>query len=151
MCFPCEENILDILREVRSAENNNHEESTDQETEDTDVLPTVQEATKGPLFQFKSFNQPVAVVWDEGDIKRWYIGFYLDDNEDGTFRVDHLICAGTEDEIWHRPPGSDDIQDTIEQQIVPVTVSGTWDFSKRKPSFLIYNANEIRDTPSKIM
>ena len=73
--------------------------------------------------------------------KRWYIGFYLNDNGDGTFRVDHLMRAGTGDEIWQRPHGTDDIQDTIEQQILPVT----WNVSSRKPYFILSNAIEIED------
>ena len=74
----------------------------------------------------------------------------MDDNDDGTFRGDHLIRAGNGDKIWHRPPGCDDIQDTTEQQIVPVAVSGTWDFSKRKPSFVIDNSKDIEETFNQI-
>ena len=39
--------------------------------------------------------------------------------------------ADTGDEIWYRPPDKYDIQDITENQIVLVTVSGTWDFSRR--------------------
>ena len=78
--------------------------------------------------------------------KRWYIGFYLNDNGDGTFRVDHLMHAGTGDEIWQPPHETDDIQDTIEQQIVPVT----WNVSSRKPHFVLGNAIEIEDIFRKI-
>ena len=52
-------------------------------------------------------NQSLAVIWDVGGNKRWYIGFYFDDNGDGAFRVDHLMRAGTGDETelaattWH--------------------------------------------------
>ena len=49
--------------------------------------------------------------------------------------------AGTGDEIWQQPHGTDDIQDTIEQQIVPVT----WNISSRKPHFVLSNAIEIED------
>ena len=81
---------------------------------------------------------------------KWYVGFYLDESDDGTFRVDHLIRAGPGNEMWQRPPGSDDIQDTTEKQVVPVPVIGTWDFSKRKPSFIISNSLEIEETFNKI-
>ena len=47
-------------------------------------------------------------------------------------------------------PGCDHIQDTTEQQIVPVAVSGTWDFSKRKPSFVIDNSKDIEETFNQI-
>ena len=36
-------------------------------------------------------NDPVIVVWhDKKDNPEWYVGFYLDDNDDGTVLVDHL-------------------------------------------------------------
>ena len=57
--------------------------------------------------------------------------------------MDHLTRIGTEDETWQRPPGNDDIQDTIEEQIVPVTALGIWDYSQTKPYFLLSNALEI--------
>ena len=65
-----------------------------------------------------------------------------DNNGDGSFRVDHLGRTGTGSETWQRPSGPDDI---IEQQIVPVTVSGAWDFSRRKPCYILSNAPEIED------
>ena len=80
-------------------------------------------------------NQSLAVVWNVGRKKRWYIKFYLGDNGDGTFRGDHLTRVGTGDKTWQRPPGSDDIQDTIEEQIALVTVLGIWDYSQTKPFF----------------
>jgi hypothetical protein len=119
--FPCEEEILETLMGSQEVEVMSQDE---------------------PMFQP---NQPLAVIWDERGTKRWYIGFYLDDNGDGTFRVDHLMRAGTGDDIWQRPPGTDDIQETIAQQIVPVTVSGTWNFSQRKPHYVLSNVIEIED------
>ena len=59
--------------------------------------------------------------------------------------MDHLVHAGTGDETWQQPHGTDDIQDTIEQQIVPVTVSAAWDFSRRKPCYILSNTPEIED------
>ena len=100
--FPCEEEILETLKGAGAETGMSHSQE--------------------PMFQP---NQPLAVIWDERGTKRWFIGFYLNDNGDGTFRVDHLMRTGTGDEIWQQPHGSDDIQDTIEQQIVSVTVSGT--------------------------
>lgn len=118
-------------------------------TEDIYILETLTGAKEAEGISQEELmfqpNQSLAVIWDEEGKKRWYIGFYLDDNGDGTFRVDHLMRAGTGDEIWQRPPGTDDIQDTIKQQIVPVAVSGTWDFSRRKPCYVLSNAPEIED------
>jgi len=39
-------------------------------------------------------NQPLAVMWDEGTKKIWYVGYYVDDNVDGIFQGDHLMHAG---------------------------------------------------------
>ena len=37
-----------------------------------------------------SYLQPLAVVWDIGNVKDWFVGFYLDGNGDETIRVDHM-------------------------------------------------------------
>ena len=36
-----------------------------------------------------SFQQPLAIMWDIGENRHWFVGFYLDTNgdEDGTVRV----------------------------------------------------------------
>ena len=51
----------------------------------------------------------------------------LDQNKDGTYRIDHLNKKGLTDKQWCRPAGHD-IQDTEEIQILPVSISGTWTF-----------------------
>ena len=81
--FPCEDEIIEMLRE-----------GTDKIIQEEATVQVTEVPSEDPAFQF---NQPVAVIWDEGCVKRWYIGFYLDDNRDGTFRVDHLMHAGTGD------------------------------------------------------
>ena len=48
-------------------------------------------------------NQPLAVIWEEGGKKLWFIGFYVDDNEDSTFRVYHLDRIGTANDVWQQP------------------------------------------------
>ena len=51
-------------------------------------------------------NEPLAVIWDEVEGRKWYIGFYLDENEDGTFRIDHLKRAKENGiEVWERISG----------------------------------------------
>ena len=92
-------------------------------------------------------NQPLAVIWEEGGNKLCFIGFYVDDNEDSTFRVSHLDRVETAKDVWQRPSGADDIQDVTQAQIVPQDVSGNWDFSNlRKPQFILSNAAEIEAT-----
>ena len=47
----------------------------------------------------------LAVYWDTtNDFREWYIGFFLDTNEDGTIRVDHLTRLNKQQSIdWKRP------------------------------------------------
>ena len=57
-------------------------------------------------------NQPVAVIWDSKHKKKWYVGFFLYINKDGTYRIDHLERKGSTDKLWCRQSGWGDIQDT---------------------------------------
>ena len=91
-------------------------------------------------------NQPVAVIWDSKHKKKWYVGFFLDMNKDGTYRIDHLERKGSTDTLWCRPSGWDDKQDTEDIQILPVNVMGEWDVKGEKPAFIITNITEIKDS-----
>ena len=79
-------------------------------------------------------NQPFAVSWDSKYKKKWYVGFFLNMNKDGTYRTDHLERKGSTDKLWCRPSGWNDIQDTKEIQILPVNVVGDWDWISEKRS-----------------
>ena len=90
-------------------------------------------------------------MWDIKKKKQWYIGFYLDKNSDGTFRIDHLERANNRcNNMWQRPSGKDDIEDTDEIQILPIQVLGEWDFTKEMPYFLLTNEHEIKDNFNKL-
>ena len=91
-------------------------------------------------------NQPVAVIWDSKRKKKWYVGFFLDINKDGTYRIDHLERKGYTDKLWCRPSVCDDIQDTEEVQILPVNVVGHWDSKEEKPTFIITNITKIKES-----
>ena len=67
-------------------------------------------------------------------------------NKDGTYRIDHLERKGSTDKLWCRPSGWDDIQDTEEIQILPVNVVGDWDFKEEKPTYVITNITDIKDS-----
>ena len=105
--FPCEDEIFEILTGIGKD------------------IPANSPDYIGNLNHLKS-NQPIAVVWHERKRKKWYVGFYLDSNTDGTHRVDHL-----EPSI-----GKDDIQDVEDVQIVPQDVKGYWDFCSETPFFV---------------
>ena len=45
---------------------------------------------------------------------------------------------------WERPNGPDDIQCAMVQQILPIKVLGEWNFSGRKPIYVLENAQEIQ-------
>ena len=85
--FNTEEEILEILCKRQK----------DQES---------QTKSKEVIFQSQ---QPLAVVWDEGQERKWYIGLFVDNNDDGTVRIDHLEMKRAK-ETWIRPR-IEDIQD----------------------------------------
>ena len=69
----------------------------------------------------------------------------LDQNKDGTYRIDHLNKKGLTDKQWCRPAGHDDIQDTEEIQILPVSIPGTWTFDDDvKPPYVVINIEKIK-------
>lgn len=130
--FPGEDEIMDIL--TANAEKDNATTGEIDVTQDASTLVDLE-----PM-------QPVAVVWDVRNKKKWYVGFYLDKNDDETFRIDHLERVnGRENKIWQRPSGRDDIQHADEIQILPMNVLGTWDLSTDRPSFILSNEDEIND------
>ena len=67
------------------------------------------------MFQF---NEPLAVIWDEGDERNWYIEFYFYD-EDGAFRVDHLKKNNNRNDAW-RDQVVQMIYSTMRQQVLPM-------------------------------
>ena len=62
-------------------------------------------------------------------------------DNDGTFRVNHLVHAG-DNNNWIAPI-NDDIQDVVNQQVVPVTVVGEWDYKRRTAKYILGNADDI--------
>ena len=66
-------------------------------------------------------HQPVAVVWDSDKGRNWFVGFFMDENDDTTIRIDHLEPQSNDKTVWIRPR-HDDIQDVEPIQILPCTV-----------------------------
>ena len=115
-CLPTEEETMDLLQAS--------DESTPTETKFTP-------------------QQPVAVIWhNQNDTLDWSVGFYLDDVEDETCRIDHLCSKDKTN--WIRP-SFDDIQVVKYIQILPIDVDGEWDFSARHCTFTIKNAATIHE------
>jgi hypothetical protein len=54
------------------------------------------------------------------------------------------------DSHWIRPRAGDDIQDAEEVQILPVTITGDWEFTQEKPTFVVSNTKEVQQTFSRI-
>ena len=54
------------------------------------------------------------------------LGFFLDYNIDGTFRIDHLKRLRPNASSKWRRPTSDDIQDAVDEQIITCKVFGDW-------------------------
>ena len=58
---------------------------------------------------------------------KWFVGFFLDSNEDGTYRIDHLERVSSRGNTkWQRPSACDDIHDdnfTLEDDIQSEDIS----------------------------
>ena len=112
--FNTEEEILEILCKRQK----------DQES---------QTKSKEVIFQSQ---QPLAVVWDEGQERKWYIGLFVDNNDDKTVvRIDHLEMKRAK-ETWIRPR-IEDIQDVKDMQIVPCSINSEWVLSSRSAILVI--------------
>ena len=71
--FPCEDEICEILK-GDIVDNTAVEESN---TEDN-----------RPAYEFE---RPLIIAWEDAPNKfRWYVGFHMAENSDGTLRIDHL-------------------------------------------------------------
>ena len=75
----------------------------------------------------------------------------MDENSDGSFRIDHLQRDERSLGIWKRPI-HDDIQDVVMSQILTTEINGEWDFKLRSyPVFRILNEDLINNLFDQIM
>ena len=98
-----------------------------------------------------AINDPVIIVWHERQIVKWHLGFFLDDNNDGSFRVDHLERVMTRDKVrrrvqsdkeWKRPV-YEDIQDVEYDQVIKCKPIGDWIVDVDNVVFILENTDEI--------
>jgi hypothetical protein len=117
VCFPSEEEIMDTLQQTQTSEN--------------------------PIERKYHTQQMVAVIWDGKDNERyWCLGMYLSADEEGIHKIDHLERVSGDATNWIRPR-NDDVQNVNDIQILQVDVKGQWNFSKRAPTFVVDNKEEI--------
>ena len=78
-------------------------------------------------------QQQLAVVWyKDDDTCDWSLGFFVDQIDTTTLRVDHLI---SNDKVNWQRPAVDDIQLVNPIQLVSCNIDGYWAFSRRKAYF----------------
>ena len=122
--FPSEDEIMSILNE-NSCDN---------------VLLWTPSDTQA---QFK-LQQPLAIIWDKvnGD-RYWCIGFVMG-IDDGKIHIDHQQPSSQHKSLTKLiRPQTDDVQDVILDQIIPVDIYGQWDLQKRQPTFILRNRDSI--------
>ena len=89
------------------------------------------------------FDQHIVCIWDEGTgsnmIKQWFIGFYLDENQDSQnklYCIDHWErMEGSKNYLCWTMPKLSDIQIVKEDQILPENVNGSWYLSGKNQWF----------------
>ena len=117
VCFPSEEEIMDALQQRQPCDK--------------------------PTERQYHTQQMVAVIWDSNNSERyWCVGIYLSPEEEGTHKIDHLENISGNATHWLRPR-NDDVQNIQDIQILQVEVKGEWSFSKRAPTFIVVNKDEI--------
>ena len=85
-------------------------------------------------------GDPIAIIWD-GVIgkkvnRQWFIGFVLDKNSDGSFRVGNLQRSNRyHHDAWVKPR-IPDIQDVVEEHILIIPIAGRWDYSGQKSVYM---------------
>ena len=91
-------------------------------------------------------NEPKAIVWEENNELRWYIGFILSIDSSNSSKVEHLTrVQHCNDSLWHYP-AIPDVQDTDIIQILPIEVIGEWDYLDPKKSvFEVKNCKQVND------
>ena len=87
----------------------------------------------------------VVVIWDDNDNERyWCLGKYLSADEEGNHKIDQLESVSGDATNWSRPR-TDDIQIVQDMKILQVLVQGEWNFTKRTPTFVTDNREEINE------
>ena len=124
MLFHTEDEIMELLSPANELEKS--EEAAEEAAEEGYLM-----------------TEALALFWgDAAGVRDWNIGFYAGKNGDGTLRVDNLVRANKSFEIWKRDE-TDDVQDVVSTQIIPVKVVGDWFFGKRYSHYIVENWNEI--------
>ena len=85
-----------------AVDDNTQEENILFHTED-EIMELVQPQNPVPIDIYPyNLQEPIAVIWDD----TWFLGFYLGKNNDGSLRVDHLVCDTSktfkQHEAWKR-------------------------------------------------
>lgn len=131
--MPGEEDMIKVF---------NLQDNTDNDCENTVVTP---QSEIIPVYPTEvAINEPCIVLWDINNQRQWYMGICLNDNDDGTYRVEHLErCNPTADGKMWRYPKQSDIQSVDIIQIMPCNIIGSWDLSKRIMIFVLENCEMI--------
>ena len=91
-------------------------------------------------------EEPVAVIWDTADDKRyWCIGFYIQNISDDEIQVDHLKCKQEGNYKEWVQPGAYDVQIVHLVQVLPVQIIGEWDLRKRQSVYHFLNLQDIEN------
>ena len=95
------------------------------------------------------YQDPLIVLWHnrKGTLK-WNLGFYLDENDDYTIRVDHLERNLVKDKDGRRAksniqwvrPKTDDIHDVDVEQILSCRTIGEWKLTEKE---IIFELNPL--------
>lgn len=143
-------NLTILLSNAAVIETNNGDFFLPTESEVMDTLNSSEQEESVPIIaenlDVMKINEPKAIVWEENNELKWYIGFILSIDSSNSSKVEHLTRAlHSQDSLWHYPT-IPDVQDTDIIQILPIEVIGEWDYSNPKESvFEVKNVEQVND------
>ena len=123
-------NLTILLSNAAVIETNNGGFFLPTESEVMDTLNSSEQEENVPIIaenlDVMKINEPKAIVWEENNELKWYIGFILSIDSSNSSKVEHLTRAlHSQDSLWHYPT-IPDVQDTDIAQILPIEVIGEW-------------------------
>lgn len=91
-------------------------------------------------------NQIYVTLWIEKNKHTWYIGHCIANNNDGTFRIEHLHRVNKSSNLKWKNPTFPDISDVNLENIFSYKIDGDWDISNDKNlTFTLKNHESINN------
>ena len=105
-------------------------------------IPDTNSNTNNSMFRK---NELCVTVWQEDGKENWYLGYFISENDDGTYVIKHLHRVTLGCDLYWMHPGIEDIAKNIRDiDIFPIIPIGDWEISNtRLMRFKLKNCADI--------